>query len=47
MTDNKIITDREEMLEAIKNDPWALQYSDNTLKADREFALEAVRLDLN
>lgn len=34
MTDNKIITDREEMLEAIKNDPWALQYADNTLKAN-------------
>jgi hypothetical protein len=24
MTDNKIITDREEMLEAVKEDGWAL-----------------------
>ena len=43
MTDNKIITDREEMLEAIKNDGNALQFADDSLKADREVVLEAVK----
>jgi hypothetical protein len=39
-----IITDREKMLEAIKNDGgYELQYADDTLKADREVVLEAVR----
>jgi len=45
MPDNKIITDREEMLEAVKTNGSALQYADDSLKADREFVLEAVRYD--
>ena len=43
MTDNKIITDREEMLEAVRNDGNALEYASDTLKADREVVLEAVK----
>ena len=43
MTDNKIITDREEMLAAVKNDGLALEYASDTLKADREVVLEAVK----
>ena len=43
MPDNKIITDREEMLEAVRNDGYALQYADDTLKADREVVLEALK----
>ena len=43
MTNNKIITDREEMLEAVKIDGKALEYASDTLKADREVVLEAVR----
>ena len=45
MTDNKKITDREEVLEAIKNGDYDLEDADDTLKADREFVLEAVRND--
>ena len=45
MPDNKIITDREEMLKAVKKDGWALEYASDTLKADREVVLEAVRND--
>ena len=41
MPNNKIITDREEMLEAVKNDGCALKYVSDTLKADREVVLEA------
>ena len=41
--DNKKITDREEVLEAIKNGDYDLEDADDTLKADREFVLEAVR----
>ena len=36
---------REEMLEAVKKDGSALEYADETLKADREVVLEAVRND--
>ena len=36
MTDNKIITDREEMLEAVKNWGWALQDASEELKNDPE-----------
>jgi hypothetical protein len=36
---------REEMLEAVKKDGSALEYADDTLKADREVVLEAVRND--
>ena len=46
MTDNKIITDREELLEAIKNDGMAhssLEYASDSLKADREVVLAAIR----
>ena len=43
MPDNKIITDREEMFEAVKKDGWALKYASDTLKADREVVIEAVR----
>ena len=43
MPDNKIITDREEMFEAVKNDGCALEYVSNSLKADREVVLEAVK----
>ena len=42
MTNNKI-TDREKVLEAIKNGDYDLEDADDTLKADREFVLEAVR----
>ena len=45
MTDNKIITDREEILEAVKKDGRALQYADESLWADREVVLEAVKTD--
>ena len=45
MPDNKIITDREEMLEAVKNNGGALKFASDTLKADREVVLEAVRSD--
>ena len=47
MTDNKIITDREEMLEAVRNDGRALEFASDPLKADREVMLEAVRNDGN
>ena len=43
MTNNEIITDREKMLEAVKNDGYNLVYADDTLKADREVVLEAVK----
>jgi hypothetical protein len=43
MTDNKIITDREEMLETLKYDPRRLKYASDTLKDDREVVLEAVK----
>ncbi len=43
MPDNKIITDREEMLEAVKSYGGALEYASDTLKADREVVLEAVK----
>ena len=33
MPDNKIITDREELLEAFRNTGLARQYADDTLKA--------------
>ena len=33
------------MLEAIKIDPWLIEYASDTLKADREVMLEAVRSD--
>jgi len=36
MPDNKIITDREEMLEAVRNDGNALQYADDILRDDPE-----------
>ena len=36
---------REEMLEAIRNDVDAIEYASDTLKADREVMLEAVRND--
>ncbi len=36
MTDNKIITDREEMLEAVKIDGKALQYASEELQNDPE-----------
>ena len=42
MPDNKIITDREEMLEAVKTNGSALEYASDTLKADREVVLEAI-----
>ena len=38
MTDNKIITDREEMLEAVKIDGKALQYASDTLGRPRSGA---------
>ena len=44
MPDNEIITDREEMLEAIRNDVDAIEYASHSLKADREFVLEAVKI---
>ena len=43
MPDNYIITDREELLEAVRNDGLVLEYASDTLKADREVVLEAVR----
>ncbi len=43
MTDNKIITDREEMLEAVRNDGWALENASDSFKADREVVIEAIR----
>ena len=45
MTNNKIITDREEMLETVKKDGtgFALMNASDTLKADREVVLEAVK----
>ena len=43
MTDNKIITGREEILEAVKIWGGVLQHVSNTLKADREVVLEAVK----
>ena len=45
MPDNKIITDREKILKAVKKDGWALKDASDTLKADREVVLEAVRKD--
>ena len=39
MTYNKIITDREEMLEAVKKGGWALADASESLKADREVVL--------
>ena len=47
MTNNKIITDREKILKAVKKDGWALKDASDTLKADREVVLEAVRNDGN
>ena len=44
MTDNKIITDREEMLEAVKMSGSALMDASDTLKADREVVLVAVKM---
>ena len=43
MVNNKIITDREEVSEAIKNGGYYLEDADDTLKADREVVLEAVK----
>jgi hypothetical protein len=39
----KIFADREVMLEALKSCSWAFEYADDSLKADREFVLEAVK----
>ena len=47
MTDNKIITNREEILEAVKNRGDALKNASDTLKADREVVLEAVKMYVN
>ena len=44
MPDNYIITDREELLEAVRNDGLVLEYASDTLKADREVVLEAVKI---
>ena len=43
MPDNKIITDREEMLEAVKINGWMIKNASDSLKADREVVLEAVK----
>mgnify|MGYP000043953923 CR=1 FL=1 len=45
MPDNKIITDREEMLEAAKISGYALQYADDSFKADRDVVLATVKND--
>jgi hypothetical protein len=42
MTNNKF-TEREEVLEAIKNGDYDLEFADDTLKADREVVLAALR----
>ena len=39
----KIFADREVILEALKSFSWAFEYADDSLKADREFMLEAVK----
>ena len=36
MTDNKIITDREEILEAVKKNAWVLRCASEELKNDPE-----------
>ena len=38
-------TNREEMLEAMRNDVGAIEYASDSLKADREFMLEAIKID--
>jgi len=43
MTDNKIITDREEMLEAIKYNPDKLAIASETLRDDHEVVFNAVK----
>ena len=40
-----INTNREEMLEAMRNDVGAIEYASDSLKADREFVLEAIKID--
>ena len=40
-----INVNREEMLEAIRNDVDAIEYASDSLKADREFVLEAIKID--
>ena len=36
---------KEEVLEAVKNDGWALEFASEELKNDRELVLEAVKQD--
>ena len=36
MPDNKIITDREELLEAVRNNGYALEYASEELQNDPE-----------
>ena len=40
-----INTNREEMLEAMRNDVGAIEYASDSLKADRKFVLEAIKID--
>ena len=40
MKDNK---DRDEVLEAVKHDGYALEYADKSLQKDREIVLAAVK----
>jgi hypothetical protein len=40
----KIFADREVILEALKSFSWAFECADDSLKADREFMLETVKL---
>jgi hypothetical protein len=35
------------VLEAVRNDCWALKYADDSLKADREVVIEAVKTNRN
>lgn len=41
----EIITDKKELLEAIKKDGSALMYASRKLKNDKDFILEAVKKD--
>ena len=43
MTDNKIITDREEILKAIKYNPDKLAIASETLRDDHEVVFNAVK----
>ena len=38
-----LITDREEMLKAVRNEGYALEYADDNFKSAREVVLEAVK----